>query len=494
MPQGHTPRHPAVAIIGTGPAGISALKALVDEMAFSQIRVFERRDGPGGTWNYDKTPQRFPGTDPADLNQAVPPSTFPSRTSPAVPRDGTFQTAIYDWLDTNVPAELMAFTHTPFPESEVGSPSALSVERYGVGNATRPWIVVARYLLNLVQGYRDLIEFNTTVTSVEKTEGGNGKWKLTLRRPETNPQSQDRDSEAEGEGKDGDLWWQEEFDAVIVATGQYNVPYLPKIPGLDDAVKTHPGSLEHVNAFRSPDHYAGKKVVVLGGSFSASDVVGDIYKLVHGPLYVSQGSHSPYVNEIWHLPNVQVKPTISQIQNTGSKLSLAFSDGSQVKDVDKVIFATGYRFSFPFFTPEPILSADRVPRIYQHVFKIGDPSLAVLGLVRAPLLFRMLEYEAVAVARYYAGHGRKLPPQDDQERWEAEKVALKGDSYKFHDVTGEMKEHMEFLRELAGPPAAGTDGYELPPVADEWLEKCFSVFRLKDEYWRRVRRGTEGQA
>ncbi|KAL4794625.1 hypothetical protein BDV19DRAFT_379345 [Aspergillus venezuelensis] len=456
----------------------------------NRIRVFERRDGPGGTWNYDETPQRFPGTSPADLNQVVPPSTFPARTTPAVPKDGTFQTAIYDWLDTNVPADLMDFTHTPFPGGEVGSPSALSVERCGVGNATRSWTVVARYLLGIVERYRDLIEFNTTVTSVEKPEGRNGKWRLTLRRQETKPQSQDQDGEVQGEG--GDLWWQEEFNAVIVATGQYNVPYLPKIPGLDDAVKTHPGSLEHVNAFRSPEHYAGKKVVVLGGSFSASDVVGDIYKFVQGPLYVSQGSHSPYINEIWHLPNVQVKPTISQIQNTGSKLSLAFYDGSHMEDVEKVIFATGYRFSYQLFTPEPILSADRVPGVYQHVFKIGDSSLAVLGLVRAPLLFRMLEYEAVAVTRYYSGNGCELPPQGDQEGWEAEQVALKGDSYQFHDVTGEMRERMEFLRELAGPPADGTDGYELPPVADEWLEKCFSVCRLKDEYWGRVRREAEG--
>ncbi|KAL4945469.1 hypothetical protein BDV06DRAFT_31526 [Aspergillus oleicola] len=478
------PRYPTVAIIGTGPAGISALKALVDEKAFKQIRVFERRDKPGGTWNYDEIPQRFPGTDlNPTINQSlmtVVPSTFPTTTSPAAPADATMQTAMYSWLDTNVPAELMAFTHRAFPG--VDSCSSLSVERYGDGNATRPWTVVSRYLLDLVKGYRGFIEFNTTVTSVEKTDSGN--WRLTLRRPETHLQ---RQAEA------GDLWWQEEFDAVIVATGQYNVPYLPKIPGLDEAVKTHPEALEHGNAFRSPAHYAGKRVVVLGGSFSASDVVGDIYKFVQGPLYVSQGSHSPYINEIWHLPNVEKKPTVSQIQNTGPKLSLTFSDGSQLGNVDKVIFATGYRLSFPFLTPEPILSADRIPGIYQHIVKIGDPSLSVLGLVRAPLLFRMLEYEAVAVARYYAGHGRELPPQEDQEEWEAEQVQLKGDSYKFHDVTGEMREHMEFLRDLAGPPAAGTDGYELPLVADEWLEKCFSVFQLKDEYWGRVRREAQAQ-
>ncbi|KAL4810001.1 hypothetical protein BDV18DRAFT_51647 [Aspergillus unguis] len=473
-----SPRYPTVAVIGSGPAGISALKALHDEKSFDKIKVFERRDTPGGTWNYDAAPQRFPGTYP-DTNYAIlKPSTFPSTTLPvpAASADGTIPTAMYSWLDTNVPADLMAFTHTSFPEEN----SPVSIERYGEGNATRPFHVVAQYLNGIVEKYREYISFNTTAVSVEKLKG---KWKLTLRRPET----------ADNEVRE--LWWQEEFDAVIVATGQYNVPFIPTIPGLDTAVKNHPAALEHVNAFRSRDHYAGKKVVVLGGSFSAGDVVGDIHELVKGPLYVSQTSHSPYITEIWGLPNVEKKPAISQIEASDpSNLKLTFSDGSQLGNVEKIVFATGYRLSFPFISPEPILNGHRVPEVYQHVFKIGDPSLAFLGLVRAPLLFRMIEYEAVAAARYFAGRGGELPSQEEQKRWEAEQVQLKGDTYKFHDVTTEMKDHMEFLRGLAGSPAAGTDGYELPQVAEEWLEKCFSVFLLKNEFWGKVRREAKAEA
>ena len=39
-----------VAVIGTGPSGLSAVKALSDENAFETIRVFERRDRVGGIW------------------------------------------------------------------------------------------------------------------------------------------------------------------------------------------------------------------------------------------------------------------------------------------------------------------------------------------------------------------------------------------------------------------------------------------------------------
>lgn len=39
-----------VAVIGAGPSGLSAVKALDEEKAFDTIRVFERRDRVGGTW------------------------------------------------------------------------------------------------------------------------------------------------------------------------------------------------------------------------------------------------------------------------------------------------------------------------------------------------------------------------------------------------------------------------------------------------------------
>jgi NADPH-dependent glutamate synthase beta subunit-like oxidoreductase len=40
----------SVAVIGAGPSGLSAVKALDEEKTFDTIRVFERRDQVGGTW------------------------------------------------------------------------------------------------------------------------------------------------------------------------------------------------------------------------------------------------------------------------------------------------------------------------------------------------------------------------------------------------------------------------------------------------------------
>lgn len=40
----------SVAVLGVGPSGLSAVKALEEEKVFDTIRVFERRDRVGGTW------------------------------------------------------------------------------------------------------------------------------------------------------------------------------------------------------------------------------------------------------------------------------------------------------------------------------------------------------------------------------------------------------------------------------------------------------------
>jgi cation diffusion facilitator CzcD-associated flavoprotein CzcO len=39
-----------VAVIGAGPAGAITIDALAKEKAFDLIRVFERREAPGGCW------------------------------------------------------------------------------------------------------------------------------------------------------------------------------------------------------------------------------------------------------------------------------------------------------------------------------------------------------------------------------------------------------------------------------------------------------------
>ena len=53
-------------------------------------------------------------------------------------------------------------------------------------------------------------------------------------------------------------WWTEEFDAVVVASGHYWVPYVPHIDGLEELERSRPGSVVHSKHFRGRDALKGK--------------------------------------------------------------------------------------------------------------------------------------------------------------------------------------------------------------------------------------------
>src|ERR1700744_2302971 len=98
-------RYPTVAVIGTGPSGIAATKALFDENIFDRIRVFERRDRIGGTWNYDPVPDPFTTGLNGQLKRSLP-SRFP-HSVPLTSEDTSGRTGVYDTLESNVGAKVM---------------------------------------------------------------------------------------------------------------------------------------------------------------------------------------------------------------------------------------------------------------------------------------------------------------------------------------------------------------------------------------------------
>jgi len=63
----------------------------------------------------------------------------------------------------------------------------------------------------------DIVSFNTTVEDVSLIPGsekGKERWKLTLRKYDPVLQV--------------DKWWEEDFDAVILANGHYSVPFVTR--------------------------------------------------------------------------------------------------------------------------------------------------------------------------------------------------------------------------------------------------------------------------
>jgi cation diffusion facilitator CzcD-associated flavoprotein CzcO len=230
-----------VAVIGAGPAGAIAVDALAQEQTFDIIRVFERSEGPGGTWIGDR--ERPPTlTNLAALaNRTADPSlqipaTLPAQT-PKSEQPRFTESSIYPYLETNVEASPMSYSQEPIPDEK----TEWSISMHGPDTPFRHWTVMRKYVEGLLnrKGYPDLVSYNTSAELVEKV---NGEWKVVLRRV----------------GKESDYWWVEYFDAVVVASGHYWVPYVPHIEGLEDFEKARPGSVIHSKHFRGRDLFQGK--------------------------------------------------------------------------------------------------------------------------------------------------------------------------------------------------------------------------------------------
>lgn len=228
-----------VAIIGAGPSGLAAAKYLLAEKHFSQVRLFEQRATPGGVWNYTPRAREdgfsVPRTRPSDLpDQVLRPE---DESSEGTGKGGggrkgsvEFMSAIYDLLETNIPHSLMCFSDAPFPAGSSLFPRHRDVLKY-----------LAEYARDL----EPCISYQSQVLTVEKTsssesESESSPWKVSVLNLETNETTTT------------------DFDAVVVASGHYNDPFIPDIPGLVEFDRAYPGAVSHSKFYRRPDDYKDK--------------------------------------------------------------------------------------------------------------------------------------------------------------------------------------------------------------------------------------------
>ncbi|KAI1101505.1 putative dimethylaniline monooxygenase [Jackrogersella minutella] len=445
----------SVAVVGAGAAGAVTAAALKAENYFERIRVFERRDTAGGTWIFDSDPKPSlkvrPGKLPPDVDPPLEiPKGLPRITSPNQQERFT-QTPIYNSLTTNVPDIAMCFSDRPFA--------------YG---PFVPHYIPRQYVESYFSfhGTDKFLSLNTTVEDVSKlkptSKDGLERWKLTLRKYDPD--------------RHVDEWWEETFDALILANGHYSVPYVPQVKGLDAYIAKYPGRVVHSKHYRSPLPYAGKKVLIIGNSASGHDLTAELVSSASRPVYQSRRTKSR-----WDGPcpphGISWKPVISEYNAVDG--SIVFSDGTSIGDIDVVIYCTGYKPSFPFWNAEaaggPLWDyADgKLAGNYWHTFFRAHATLGVVGLPRV-LTFRSFEYQAVALARLFsARNALPLPPPADQERWERERLRRsKLERSKFHDIQWESGETMDWLAGLFSIAGLGTlkgEGRIPPPLTEEMI-------------------------
>ncbi|MFC9397461.1 flavin-containing monooxygenase [Streptomyces sp. NPDC057027] len=368
--------------------------------------------------------------------------------------DGTGGSPAYDSLHLNTSKKRTEFADFPMPEEWPDFPSAA---------------LVAGYLAEYADafGITGRIHFASEVTSVRRA----GRvWEVTV-----------------GDGAEDvapAAAAPREYDAVVVANGHNRDPKWPgpAYPGTFD------GTQMHAHDYRSPEIFAGRRVLVVGMGNSAMDLAVDASYVSRGPVLLSarHGTHIvpkylfgrpadatggalavlPWrirqtvaqtvlrlavgTPQRYGLPRpagglFQNHPTISDtilhrlthgevVARPGIERldggRVVFTDGT-AEDVDVIVWATGYRVTMPFLDGEWLGDDPEAMPLYQRVFHLADPTLAFVGLMQStgaalPVVEAQAKLAAACLGGRYA-----LPPQDVQraavERAKAAAVRRWGD-------------------------------------------------------------------
>jgi cation diffusion facilitator CzcD-associated flavoprotein CzcO len=333
--------------------------------------------------------------------------------------NASFLSPLYDRLETNIPRGLMGFSDLPWPESAQLFPKHAQVQNY-----------IEDYSADV----RHLISFQTQVIDLHQNHPS-GSWTL-----KTKPITRSTTTNSEIQTHT--------FDAIVLANGHFNIPYIPSVPGLSAWSTAHPNTITHSKFYRLPEAYTSRKVIIVGNSASGLDIASQIAPFSKHPLLISSRSES-YLQSGETPSNQLDKPPISKFILDGNR-TVEFEDGSRESGVDAVVYCTGYFYSFPFvsdLSPNPPLTTtgERVENLYKHLFYRPNPTLALPVLNQKVIPFPFAEAQAAVIARVFSGR-LELPSQKEMEEWERREVEEKGDGRGFHVL--KFPKDAEFINEM----------------------------------------------
>ncbi|KAG6885417.1 hypothetical protein C0993_001933 [Termitomyces sp. T159_Od127] len=216
------------------------------------------------------------------------------------------ESAIYDSLTTNIPHPVMAYTSYPFPPSTALFPGAK---------------VVLKYLNDYADHFdlRSHIQFNTTIKTVVRA---GSRWEVTTSTNTILP-----------------------FDFVMLCGGHYRIPRYPDTSGVTQWLSS--GRASHSATYRHPSNM-GDTVLVVGGGPSGQDISAEMCTAARTVIHSLTGAPAEDIGKL------KRRGRVTQYGDNGQ---VTFEDGSMETGIDHCILATGYEYSFPFFSEDVIRCA-----------------------------------------------------------------------------------------------------------------------------------------
>ncbi|MEM7583260.1 MAG: NAD(P)-binding domain-containing protein [Acidobacteriota bacterium] len=395
-------------IIGAGSSGIASAKVLKQHGI--PFDCYERGSGIGGNWRY---------------------------------RNDNGMSAAYRSLHINTSKDRMAYSDYPMPTD---FPDYLHHSQ------------VLEYFEGYVDhfDFRGDIRFGTTVEEVAPVEGGG--WDVTVTGDSGTPETH-------------------RYTAVLVSNGHHWDPRHPEFAGHFD------GPTRHSHSYETSEGLEDRNVLVVGIGNSGVDIACEVsrvarrtmlstrrsahilpkyalgrpidtyttpaanylplklqqaffnllMRLSHGsqdhygvptPEHTLLQAHPTISAELLNLAGhgkVTIKPDITELQGD----RVAFRDGT-VEPVDEIIYATGYKISFPFLSSEVIDSDDNEVRLYRLVAHPHRKNLFFVGLIQ-PLgaVMPLAEAQSIWVAKLLTGECALPDLATMEQRIDADLAAMR---------------------------------------------------------------------
>ncbi len=425
-----------------------AYRYLLAEDYFDTIDVFEQQASFGGVWNYSNDPigrMDIPQTNPHQpLDDPIWHSISDQLGTVKSAQHATFVSPMYEHLETNIPHSIMEFPDLPSLEDHQLFPSREAV---------------MHYLEDYGEDVRHLVSFQTQVVDIDqKRSGAHQVWLKDLRT---------------------DTVYEKTYDAIVVANGHYSVPRLPNIKGIKEWNHVNSGIISHTKFYRRPGPFANKRVIIVGNAASGTDIASQIGTVCKNPLLMSQRSESILAYATGYKEDL---PEIAEfLPNSHGTRAVRFVNGRVEEDIDAVLFATGYYYSFPFLSKlesRLISTGERVQHIYRHLFYIDNPTIAFIGLPSKIIPFRTAQGQAAVVARVWADR-LELPSILEMRKWEEDVVAKKGDGRAFHVLS--FPEDFDYHNELVDWASCATGREGKMPMRwsanETWARERFPAIK-----------------
>jgi len=194
----------------------------------------------------------------------------------------------------------------------------------------------------------------------------------------------------------------ERFDYVIVASGHYSTPHAPYFKGIEK----FPGRVCHAHDFRDACEFAGKRLLLIGASYSAEDIALQCVK--YGATSVITSWRSKPMGFKWP-ETITERPLLLEMDGKNAH----FKDGSSA-EVDAIILCTGYKHSYPFLREDLRLQCGNelfTPNLYKGIVwtKGGNNKLLYVSSQDNFYTYTMFDAQALWAVKLIQGE-MNLPP------------------------------------------------------------------------------------